>query len=83
MSESREYQFSVAFGTRVRQLREATPSHLSQETCAHATGLALSSWSRMERGLSVPHASRLPAVARVLGVDMNRLFEGLGENPPS
>lgn len=70
--------FSAEFGARVRELRLAAPGSPSQEKCAHEVGIALSSWSRLERGLSVPHASRLPAIARVLHVDMNGLFEGLG-----
>ena len=69
--------FSRNFGARVRALRLAHPDQLSQEYCAHVCDMALSSWSRMERGLSVPHAARLPAIARVVGVDMNELFDGL------
>lgn len=71
--------FSRKFGARVRSLREVTPGRPSQEACAHRVGIALSSWSRLERGLSVPHASKLPAIARVLEVDMNTLFDGLSE----
>lgn len=70
-------QFGKKFGARVRALREAAPGSPSQEKCAHEVGIALSSWSRLERGHSVPHASRLPAIARVLNVDLNELFRDL------
>lgn len=72
--------FSRKFGARVRSLRESAPGHPSQEACAHKIGIALSSWSRLERGLSVPHASKIPAIAKVLEVDMNTLFDGLTED---
>lgn len=75
--QKNDQKFAIAFGVRVRALGEATPSRLSQEACAHAIGLALSSWNRMERGVSVPHASPLPAIAGVLEVDPNALFQDL------
>lgn len=72
-------QFNAVFGARVKHLREAHQPYLSQEAAAHRAGIAVSTWSRVERGLQAVHPQRLPGVARTLGVDINTLFEAVDD----
>ena len=68
-------QFNSRFGARVKRLREAHVPYLSQEAAAHRAGVAVSTWSRVERGLQSVHPQRLPGIARSLGVGIADLFE--------
>lgn len=68
-------QFNARFGARVKRLREAHVPYLSQEAAAHRAGVAVSTWSRVERGLQSVHPQRLPGIARSLGVGIANLFE--------
>lgn len=67
------------FGARVKRLREAHVPYLSQEAAAHRAGIAVSTWSRVERGLQAVHPQRSLGIAHTLGVDINALFEGVDD----
>lgn len=73
--------FDLAFGARVRDLREA--ASLTQEQVAERMGVAVSTVSRLERGVSGINTSRLPALATSLGVSISSLFSHLTEDEPT
>ena len=47
---------------------------LTQEEAASRLGVTASAFNKWERGVSLPDIGVLPALARLLGVDMNELF---------
>lgn len=67
--------FNQQFGKRIKFLREAHDPYLSQERAAHEAGYAVSSWSRLERGIQSCHVQKIPDIARVLGVSIDALFQ--------
>lgn len=72
--------FDQRFGERVRDLRLAAGR--TQEDVAAHMGVAVSTISRLERGVVGVNSSRLPALATALGVSVEVLFEGVAEMPP-
>jgi|GEM_PF-261166 len=71
--------FSVEFGERVRKLREE--AGISQEELSFQSGLHrtyIGSVERAERNPTIQTAARL---AKALGVDLARLFDGLESSP--
>lgn len=68
-------QFNRRFGARIKYLRESHEPYLSQEKSAFLADYAVSSWSRLERGVQACHPQKLPIIARTLGVDINSLFD--------
>ncbi|MGP5098319.1 helix-turn-helix domain-containing protein [Brachybacterium alimentarium] len=69
--------FNARFGARVKTLRESHQPYLSQEAAAHRAGVAVSTWSRVERGLQAVHPQRLLGIAEALDVEIGELFVGL------
>lgn len=74
-------RFDQELGERVRALRE--DAGLTQEAVAEAMGVAVSTVSRLERGVSGINTRRLPALARALSVDVEDLFTGYSGIIPS
>lgn len=72
--------FDGRFGERVRDLRLAAGR--TQEDVAATMGVAVSTISRLERGVVGVNSSRLPALAEALGVPVEALFEGVAETLP-
>ncbi|MFN6976718.1 MAG: helix-turn-helix domain-containing protein [Gemmobacter sp.] len=66
-----------AMGRRLRSLRQARDLTLHQ--VAEASGVSVSTLSRVERGLMALAYDRFMALARALGVDMAALFADGGE----
>lgn len=58
----------AALALAIRELREQ--QGISQESVAHASGLTLSSYGRIERGLANPTWLTVVAIARALGVSV-------------
>ena len=48
---------------------------LTQEQAAHRLGVTASAVNKWERGASLPDITLLPALARLLGVDLNTLLD--------
>lgn len=71
--------FDEEFGEGVRHLREVAGR--TQEQVAESMGVAVSTVSRLERGVSGINTSRLPALARALGVTVTDLFQPQGDLP--
>jgi len=63
-------------GARVKELREARG--LTLQTLADRSGLAISTISKIERGLMAPTYDRFSGLARGLGVDVSELFSDKG-----
>lgn len=70
----------VAFGARVRELREARRK--SQETLAHESGMHWTYLSQVERGLRNCTYKNLLKLARGLRVDIAVLFRPVGSPIP-
>jgi len=66
----------MRFGARVRELRRA--KGLSQEDFADACGLDRTYISGIERGKRNVSLINLHTIARSLGTNLSRLFDGLG-----
>lgn len=66
----------MAIAGRIRAEREAAGLTIAQ--CARAVSWEVSVWRRMEDGSRPVYADHLPAIARLLGVTVARLF---GEQP--
>lgn len=80
--------FDQQLGTRIRALR--TASGVTQEQVAESMGVAVSTVSRLERGVSGINTRRLPSLANALGVTVADIFETecthrakVSEFPPS
>ena len=58
--------------TTIRQLRQARG--LTQEQVARALGVSAPAVSKWETGASLPEITLLPALARLLGTDLNELL---------
>ena len=58
--------------TTIRQLRQARG--LTQEQVARALGVSAPAVSKWETGASLPEVTLLPALARLLGTDLNELL---------
>ena len=56
----------------IRTYRKA--ANLTQEQLAHDLGISAPAVSKWERGAALPDVALLPALARLLGVDLNTLF---------
>lgn len=69
------------FPDRLKILR--IKARLSQGELADRVGLHQSNIGRYERGQTVPSADKLKAMADVLGVSTDYLFNGDEESPPS
>ena len=65
-------QGRAELGQRIRQLREARG--LTLQTIADRSGLAISTISKIERGLMAPTYDRFSGLARGPGVDVTHLF---------
>jgi len=68
-------QASVAFGQRLRELRNR--QGLSQDALAHATDIHPTAIGRMERGSREPRLTTILRLARGLGVEPGELLDGL------
>lgn len=66
-------------GRRIRERR--TLLGLTQQQLAELIGVTYQQAHKYERGINRISAARLYALARVLGVDANFFFEGLGDSP--
>ncbi|MGI3169863.1 helix-turn-helix domain-containing protein [Pseudooceanicola sp. C21-150M6] len=66
----------TALGQRLKDLREARG--LTIQTVADRSGLAISTISKIERGLMAPTYDRFSGLARGLGVDLSELFSERG-----
>jgi transcriptional regulator with XRE-family HTH domain len=70
---------------RIKQLREA--AGLSQQSLAVAAGLSMSVVSQLEQGAKIdPRVSTVSAIAKALGVSIDDLWAGSGDDagaPPS
>ena len=62
----------MAMGGIIRERRRALG--LTQEQAAARLGVTAGAFNKWERGVSMPDIALLPALARLLGVDMNALF---------
>lgn len=74
-NEAITLQQRLAFGWRLRQLRES--KGMTQTALAAAAGLNRSFYVQVEHGNHSISVDRVFALARVLGVNMSELFTGL------
>lgn len=61
------------FGKRIRELRKS--KNITQEQFAELIGMEPSNISKMECGLHFPQPEKLEKLAKILGVDVQALFE--------
>ena len=66
----------TALGRRVKELRESRG--LTIQALSDRSGLAISTISKVERGLMAPTYDRFSGLARGLGVDVSELFSARG-----
>lgn len=71
MDEER-YLLQKRFGKRIRALR--TQRDMTQEQLAVAVDITVVTVSRMENGIQAPPFTRLPAIAKALGVEVWEMF---------
>lgn len=70
-------ELRAQFGRRLRQLRRQ--KDLTQEQLAEAAGISVDMLSNIERGVNAPSFETLEKLAKVLGVHVKELFDGVGE----
>ncbi len=64
-------------GERIAVLRKAKKPRLTQEEAAHAAGLTLRHYQRLEAGTENPTATTLMGLADALGVSVSQIMEDL------
>ncbi len=73
MKYTRNNQFLIAFGKRVREIRQS--QELSQETLAYKSNLELSQINRIELGKINTSISHVVAIAEALEIHPKMLFD--------
>ena len=70
---TKDKEHSQIIGERIKTLRQK--KNISQHAFAKKLDITPQAVSRWECGLSLPDSSRLPAIAKALGVTINEIFE--------
>jgi transcriptional regulator with XRE-family HTH domain len=65
----------VQIGQRIAVLRKAKTPKLTQEDAAHAAGLTLRHYQRLEAGTENPTATTLMGLAKALGVPVSQILD--------
>lgn len=73
MKQTRDNQFLISFGNRVREVRQA--KELSQELLANKANLELSQINRIELGKINTSISQVSAIAEALEIHPKELFD--------
>ena len=68
-------ELRIQFGKRLRKLRRERD--LTQDQLAEAAGISVDMLSNIERGVNAPSFETLAKLARVLGVRVRELFDGI------
>lgn len=80
MTEDRSADLAKELGRRISSVR--TAAGLTQEFVAESLGIGNEAVSRMERGVAVPSAVRLLALADILGCRTDELLHGSSPRLP-
>lgn len=72
---NREEDYRKAFGKKIRKLRRE--KDISQQEMAVTLNISAQAISKWERGEAFPSPSKIPQIAEILSVNIQKLFEDI------